>query len=146
MLNVPVPAAATGLPASIRKKIETALDRLIDVLDSLDPDPDLEPSIGSNPYGSMDQEGDTSDDEPVLGATEAVNHDRAWQLGGDDLEFDGDTCADADKEPDSDNEPWLAGAPCDGGQDLEFDEAEQEPSLCATHAVNQDDAWRLGAW
>jgi hypothetical protein len=133
------------LSTSTRKKIETALDRLLDVLDSLDPDPDLEPSIGSNPYGSADQEGDTSDDEPVLGATEAVNHDRAWRLGGTDLEFDGDTVPDADKERDSDSEPWLAGCPFDGGQDLEH-EGEDEASLGATHAVNQEQAWRADGW
>ena len=48
---------------------------------------------------------------------------------GTDLEFEGDGVPDADKEPDADGEPSLAGCPNDGGQDLELDEAEQEPSL-----------------
>jgi hypothetical protein len=61
----------TKLPDSTRKKIEIALDRLIDILDKLDPDPDLEPSLGYNPYGSMDQESDDADNEPSLGATHA---------------------------------------------------------------------------
>jgi hypothetical protein len=34
----------TVLPATTRKKIERTLDKLISLLDSLDPDPDLEPS------------------------------------------------------------------------------------------------------
>lgn len=129
------------LSSSTRKKIERALDKLIALLDACDPDPDLEPSLGSNPYGSLDQEDDSCDNEPSLGATTALNQEKAWRVGGNDLEFDGDTCPDADKEPDADGEPWLAGCPFDGGQDLE-PEDEDEPSLGATHAVNQNDAWR----
>lgn len=138
-----------NLSPSTRKKIEHALDKLIALLDACDPDPDLEPSLGSDPYGSQDLEGDTSDDEPSLGATEALNQERAWRtpvVSGIDLEFDGDTCPDADKEPDADGEPWLAGCPMDGGRDLELDPADEEPSLGATAAVNQERAWKLGSW
>jgi hypothetical protein len=121
-----------NLSASTRKKIERTLDKLIGLLDALDPDPDLEPSLGYNPYGSMDQESDDADNEPSLGATHALSQEQAWRsplVIGTDLEFDGDGVPDADKEPDADGEPSLAGSPNDGGQDLELDEAEQEPSL-----------------
>jgi len=124
------------LPSSTRKKIEAALDRLIAALDLLDLDPDLEED---------DPAEGTGDEEASLGATHAMNQNRAWRASialGTDLEFDGDTCPDADKEPDADWEPWLAGYPNDGGQDLELDPAEDEPSLGATVAMNQDHAWR----
>jgi hypothetical protein len=39
----------TKLPESTRRKIERTLDRLIGLLDALDPDPDLEPSLDYNP-------------------------------------------------------------------------------------------------
>ena len=116
------------LPASTRKKIERTLDKLISLLDALDGDPDLEPSLGYNPYGSMDQESDDADNEPSLGATHAPNQEQAWRARlvlGTDLEFDGDTRADADKEPDADGEPWLSGCPSEGGDDREMDEAER---------------------
>jgi hypothetical protein len=84
--------------------------------------------LGYNPYGSGDQESDDADNEPSLGATHAPNQEQAWRAPlvlGTDLEFDGETSADADKEPDSDKEPWLAGYPWDGGDDREMDEAER---------------------
>jgi hypothetical protein len=126
----------TKLPAATREKIDTALDKLIALLDAIDGDPDLEESDPREPVG---------DDEPSLGATEALNQERAWRAAvapGTDLEFDGDTCPDADKEPDTDGEPWLAGCPMDGGQDLELDPADEEPSLGASSAINQEKAWR----
>lgn len=125
-----------NLPASTRKKIERTLDKLIALLDACGPDPDFEESDPAEPVG---------DDEPSLGATEALNQERAWRTPvapGIDLEFDGDTCPDVDKEPDADGEPWLSGCPMDGGQDLEHDPADDEPLLGATSALNQEHAWR----
>lgn len=61
-----------------RHKIERAIDVLIALLDAADGDPDLEPSLGYNPYGSNDAEGEhdgrepDEDGEPDLGWTENV--------------------------------------------------------------------------
>jgi hypothetical protein len=81
------------LPASTRKKIEAALERLIAALDALDPDPDLEEGGDDEP----DQDAEAS-----LSATNAVNQEQAWSSGwfqGSDLEFDGETAPSADSEP-----------------------------------------------
>lgn len=49
-----------------RHKIEKAIDILIALLDAADGDPDLEPSLGYNPYGSNDAEGDDErEDDPA---------------------------------------------------------------------------------
>jgi hypothetical protein len=93
MPDTSVPAAATGLPASTRKKIEAALERSIAALDLLDPDPDLEQGGDDEP----DQ-----DEEPSLGATHALDQGDAWRAPtalGIDLEFDGETAPSADSEP-----------------------------------------------
>jgi hypothetical protein len=157
-----------NLSASTRKKIERTLDKLIGLLDALDPDPDLEPSLGYNPYGSMDQESDDADNEPSLGATHALNQEQAWRsplVIGTDLEFDGEGVPDADKEPDVDLEPdnddepslgsrdrdvdqlaWSAGGSsyCDAAVDLEHDNADREPSLGSRNALDQMN-WSRGS-
>lgn len=57
-----------------RQQIEDEIDRLIAILDAMDPDPDLEPSLGWSPYvddpRTVDIEGDDCDLEPSLGAPE----------------------------------------------------------------------------
>ncbi len=56
--------------ASLREQIEADIDRLIGLLDALDGDPDLEPSLGAplpGYYTTCDLEGDDSDFEPSLG-------------------------------------------------------------------------------
>lgn len=108
-----------------RIKIENAIEKLIDMLDRAEPDPDLEPSLGSSEwqgwnsgadqtlwaYGNKDDREDEhdgceppDDDEPSLGATHSLNQKLAWAGGrgwnaGDDLEFDGETRPSADDEP-----------------------------------------------
>src|SRR5690554_1321093 len=92
--NHPMPAttlaaAAEGLP---RERIEAAIEALIALLDATEPDSDLEPSLGWNPYGAPDLEGDDSELEPSLGWTVTGAHGALT-----DAEFD-----DCDDEP-SDN-------------------------------------------
>jgi hypothetical protein len=51
-----------------REAIEDEIERLIDILDMIDPDPDLEPSLGLNGYMhlepllAVDLEGDCEDE------------------------------------------------------------------------------------
>ena len=68
---------------SIRRAIEDEIERLIALLDLVDPDPDLEPYLadGAELSDGGDREGDTSDDEYSLGWT------RTGAFGsGEDLE------------------------------------------------------------
>lgn len=57
-----------------RQQIEDEIERLIGILDAIDGDPDLEPSLGLNGHlcnEPPDLEGDDCDLEPSLGAPEA---------------------------------------------------------------------------
>jgi hypothetical protein len=108
-----LPPAAEGLPTT-RQDIERHIDALIDLLDSLDTDPDAEPSLGwTDAYW-----GPTNQAEPNFMAN---------ANGGDDREDEHDGA-----EPDVDAEPSLgwtdnatqAGPPWGGhpffhGDDLE---------------------------
>ncbi|MGB7698871.1 MAG: hypothetical protein WBL57_06095 [Methylovirgula sp.] len=147
-----------NLSASTREKIETALDKLIALLDAIDPDPDFEPWLaGAANDGGQDLEGDPSEEEPSLGATEALNQDSAWRAAvalGIDLEFDADTCPDADREPSlgspeylglrshANQEDWAGSR---GGDDREFDTADDEPSLAAPERTGCQISWARGA-
>ena len=137
-----------SLPASTRQKIETALDKLIALLDAVDPDPDLEEDDPAEASG---------DEEPSSGATAALNQDRAWRAPmafGTDLEFDGDTRPDADREPSlgspeylglrshANQEDWARSR---GGDDREFDTADDEPSLAAPERTGCQISWARGA-
>ncbi len=145
-----LPAADPGLPLT-RRKIEQHVDASIDLLDTLDPDPDLEPDLAGYSTGMDSREGDDpdlepdSDDEPSLG----------WQgpsgwLGESTDQSMPDFYANADAgcgledehgggEPDVDDEfslGWTAAANQDTAvqdsvrsDDREFDEAELEPDL-----------------
>ncbi len=86
-------------PAHLRQIIETEVEHLIDILDQLDPDPDLEdggdgePSIGAPeaqagswrglwPEDNDDREADDADAEPELGSLEIINQ-CSWSKGED---------------------------------------------------------------
>lgn len=84
-----LPASAEGLPIS-REQIERHVDALIDLLDTLDGDPDAEPSLGFTDV--QDRYGDTQD-----GPNFAANAN-----GGDDREDEHDG-----REPAVDDEPSL---------------------------------------
>jgi len=95
-------------PDTDRTAIATSIERLIDMLDAMDGDPDLEPYLaGWERTGGDDREGDldangypglsegdgNSDDEPSLGWNDAVNQSSQSRFGdkrGLDLEENGD--------------------------------------------------------
>ncbi len=85
--------AALLATLAAREVIENEIERLIGVLDAMDPDPDLEPSLGWSPYvddsRTVDIEGDDCDLEPSLGAPERLVNQTTWGAGAcDDVEFD----------------------------------------------------------
>lgn len=97
-----------------RDVIAASIERLIDLLDAYEGDPDLEPYLAGYEGGTDDREDDYADDEPSLAAAErhpapsgftygdaAGNHTQErWAAGVfDDREDDGD-----DLEPDVDAE------------------------------------------
>ena len=50
----------------LRRAAEAQIEMLISLLDSLDGDPDMEPSLAGYSEGMDDREGDPADDEPSL--------------------------------------------------------------------------------
>jgi hypothetical protein len=103
----------TGLDiAQVRPLIESEIDRLIGILDLLEPDPDFEEGA--------DHEEDFSDDEPWLGAPESRfrygggtewsglnsqgNDDREEDCEDEGAQCDDEGAIDCDLEPDHDNE------------------------------------------
>lgn len=139
MLHMPVPAADTGLPADPNdiaapilqqttvRALRRAVASLIDLLDTLEPDCDLEED---DPPGDDAGRGcESADMEPSLASPEDLHgRDQSnWARGGDqDREFDGDTVADPDLED---------------GHDREGVDEDAEPSLAATNDINHDFAW-----
>jgi hypothetical protein len=124
-ITLPTPVRLTP---ELRKKVETAVDQLISMLDATAPDPDLEPWLGSMEnhssfYGSASGDrgttggrigdqthwaqgaGDDLEDkadgsEPSLGWTAAINQVRCgWAGSLDDREAEHDG-----REPDDDRE------------------------------------------
>lgn len=84
----PMPALS---PATLRQNIEAMIERLLVMLDTLDGDPDLEPSLGwgtelaapsystSGPL-AVDLE-DEAEDEPWLGSLDGAEDQRRWSDG-----------------------------------------------------------------
>ena len=77
--------------AKQRKLVETAIERLVDLLDAIDPEPDLEPNLGSiTSCGSYDSQdgwarGSNDDREKTGYATESDDEEptMGWQNEGD---------------------------------------------------------------
>ncbi|MFK0687965.1 hypothetical protein ACFX5Q_07140 [Mesorhizobium sp. IMUNJ 23033] len=76
---------------TVRRSIEDEIERLITLLDFVEPDPDLEPYLagGAEVVGTDDREGDASDDEDghdaeySLGWSESYSQRRdEWERGG----------------------------------------------------------------
>ncbi|MCW5695330.1 MAG: hypothetical protein KIS96_01215 [Bauldia sp.] len=74
----------------LRELVEATIEDLIGFLDSIAPDPDLEPSLGSYPYWGAtepDLEGDGADDEPggddepSLGSLDRMPNQERWSDG-----------------------------------------------------------------
>lgn len=125
MPNTPVPAAGEALPPANpitiivnprdRLVLATTIEALINMLDALDPDPDLE--------DTHDCENDTADLEPELGWTNAIDQLRARRVqaawfaedGEPELGWTGDGVGCRPNEPRSDRE---------GDDEREWDQAE----------------------
>lgn len=108
MPNALVPAAARGLPPvtrvspAVRRQLEAAVERLIAVLDTLDGDPDLEPSTGFSAAGVADEVEIDADEENSLGWSESEGERGSLYCADRDLEDEHDGC-----EPDADEEPSI---------------------------------------
>jgi len=121
--NADVTPLFVEIRPGLRKRIAAAIEALIDVLDQIDGehDDDLE---DSEPLEEDDPAEDSGDAEPSLGSLGAHSegfHQDAWACGAqNDCEDEHDG-----REPPEDNEPTLG----------------------ATVAVNQDHAWASpGGW
>ena len=79
---------------ALRAQIEAELERMIDLLDAIDGDPDLEPSLGSVAPGHVDEAEPDTDLEPSLCWTSTYAHGSDQDL---EEEHDG-------REPDEDFE------------------------------------------
>jgi hypothetical protein len=136
--------------AMVRARVEAVVDRLTTVLedmiaalDQLDGDPDLESSMGYQPYPD-ECEGDGADNEPSLGWTATVNQSAAGWRGP----TDGYGCIDREdehdgREPDADLEPTLGGSEPYGTVEYM---ATMEGRHLVTFAVRESQAhWAEGA-
>ncbi|MER8464153.1 hypothetical protein [Mesorhizobium sp. M1396] len=89
---------------TIRRSIEDEIERLISLLDLVEPDPDLELYLaggGAEVFGINDREGDASDDEPSLGWTVATNQTVALMGGANPFFLDGEVDGgDSPEQPD----------------------------------------------
>lgn len=145
----------------MKDRLRLAIEALVDVLDSIEPDPDVE--------NNGDEHEPGEDEEPSLGAAHAPDQERAWRgttCNEIDLEFEGDGVAECDLEPSHGSlgsystvrsqTEWARGPYDERGT---ADEAEDEnehggdindedqPELGSTHAINQEIAWRAtGFW
>ena len=133
----------------LREQAEHEIEKLIAFVDRIAPDPDLEPSLGYNPFGGDDREGDDADAEPSLGSIDVhpsgyttqnelrgLTNQENWAAGNrDDAEGDEHDGS----EPDVDDEEDDAGE--DDGTTL-------EPSLGSFERLeNQEHAWKQrGHW
>ena len=92
-LHTPFPSHKSW--PQVRAEIEDHIERLIAVLDEIDPDPDLEPWLGSgddredeNEHGgdTVDEphdQADEGDDEPSLGRLETIEQTRGSYSGSE---------------------------------------------------------------
>jgi hypothetical protein len=167
MSEIAISAAAPGLPNSLRtaaqvradralrRRMERAVESLIALLDTLDPDPDFEDSDPPEDDGLDEDDG--TENEPTLGAPEQDRFDRqlSWAKGSTrdgDAEISG-CCA-----PTENQEHWTKGyeSPDDAedGHDREDDPLDQgemdnsdlEPSCGAPElaAHQSQEKWARG--
>ena len=108
-----------------RERIEAAVDGLLQLLDAIDADPDLEPSMSALtelgvPSGAWDEcednhDAEHEDGEPSLGWT-ATNKQLGWPWYGDtdEREDEHDGCEpDVDNEPNGDEGDFSVGIPAE---------------------------------
>lgn len=153
------------VPLAVRR--ETAADlvaALIDLLDDIDGDPDLEPSLGWMPGDNgLDLEGgdvqdephdDGEDDEPSLATPEPhyagadyylakqsiyvscqpLTSQASWGLGGSRAELEHEHDG---AEPENEHGPSWAEAPARRGSLFSGSDEDHEPSLGLTEHINQ---------
>lgn len=137
----------------LRRQAAAEIERLINILDLIDPDPDLEPSLGGDQYGNVDLEREDEYDEPTIGAPELPNQERSWSIDAGqrwDAERELDTadhepslgssgsCYSADRRS---QEGWATG----NRDERERDDADDEPSLCGLQVEHGGDGQDLEA-
>lgn len=126
-----------------RTSIATSIEKLINMLDELSPDPDLEPDLDGEPLlgwtergQGVSDDGDREADNADMEATALERHGKGFYASGAD-----------DGEANGDDEPSLGNGGCWGvgamEYDLELDTADAESSLAATETFNQDWAWHV---
>jgi len=134
----------TPINGGMARHARELIKDLIDFLDSLEADPDLEPTCGvayGQPPGADECE-PPEDAEPSLGSVgpnEWHNQER-WAVGNlTDLENEHDG-----REPDVDDEPSLCGVtvtPGDGGRDLEADLGSLDRQMDQRRALAAPSIW-----
>jgi hypothetical protein len=72
----PDPITFLPMTPALRARIEATVEHLVALLDRIDGDPDLEPSLGYSPYDENDLEGDDCDLE--------IDNDDEWS--GEELD------------------------------------------------------------
>lgn len=124
-----------------RLSIATTIERLIDALDALEPDPDLEPWLGAGD----DREDDTSDDEPTMGSSNdhhGGGSQANWASGmflADECEEENEHGGDIQDEPhdasdEGNDEPTLGWSNQSGqGHRREEGWAPGDPNDCSYH-------------
>lgn len=115
------------------------IETLIEFLDEIEPDPDLEPSLGSyDGRGNEDLEAEDEHDEPELGARDNVtDQNEAWRTA----DSFGHSLTSDREGPEDDLEPSLCGVTVEPGddKDLEGPDDDREPSLAWPEAHSLGD-------
>ncbi len=150
------PAVESGL---LPKTARDLVTQLIDFLDSLDADPDLEPTLGSEPVPGSDECERPEDDEPSLGSLDRMmDQNKAWAVRNWHPVTGADFAIDSEKD-DSDNEPSLGSVENFGAgsqelwasgdhRDLESEHDGSEPSEDEEPSLGSFDAMvsQLSSW
>ena len=105
------PASLAFMSAHRRKRGLLSIDSLIDLLDALEPDPDLEPSFGHLPPGGLDECEPDNDLEPSLGSlggcVSAAHFDQRLWAAGNGRDAEQDVHDEPHDDVDGDREPDL---------------------------------------
>lgn len=110
-------AENSTVPLATRQQVEAQISLLIDLLDQLDPDPDLEPSLGFSTDGHRPedqvQEGDAYDVYWDAG------DDHEGEHTGEEPDVDGEPSLGWTDNPNQASPHWSQVAPLCSGPDLE---------------------------
>ncbi|HWM81646.1 MAG TPA: hypothetical protein VNQ56_06240 [Pseudolabrys sp.] len=138
-------AENTTNPPISRRDVERQIDALIDLLDHLDTDPDLEPSLGFT--------------EHLFNLSQAGPDFAANANSGDDRELDDEREQPVDDEPSlgwlsagilaekADQDSWSFWANHDAGSGLEEDQSDDEPDSDGERNLGwANEGAQLGEW